>query len=432
MTSSGLSHSIVYVAGATISVGWGGSDIERRREFEAAWKDVLISRRIDSDGSVSAADHPRPADLEVAIRRAARVALETRDVWTIRGAAIADAESATIILSEQVDDRLSAVQGANGQKFSLGHELVSIDAQGAVLSYREPVDSVPPSAIDGRGTVPGGIRVGAFVVVDRSSGPAQRLGLRDSLIALMPYVEGFGGTPAPLRSLARIVAAAGRVLRVNRDDLDRVDVLLAGDRSTARRPMEIPGSSLANDKRDAQGEIGAALCYRAGAVAALDFMDDGVLLLLRSETGHAARLLDRSESELWRAADGVERIVAVERASREGSAGQTAEMHKVQARLEHQGLLASEPSWHVSEAATWVIDGESTVVLDLASPLAQPLVLEGSAAAVWVVLVRRGSIPRRRLIEEVASDYDIAPDLIASDIDSLLARLRSENLVARS
>lgn len=74
---------------------------------------------------------------------------------------------------------------------------------------------------------------------------------------------------------------------------------------------------------------------------------------------------------------------------------------------------------HADDLA-WVDDDERVVVVRLADPAADPLVLAGSAAVVWRAI---GDGPGRRseeVVAEVAAAYDLDPDVVADDVRSLL------------
>lgn len=66
-----------------------------------------------------------------------------------------------------------------------------------------------------------------------------------------------------------------------------------------------------------------------------------------------------------------------------------------------------------------------------------PLVMEGTAAAIWLELLDDGAHPRRAvreddMISSLAVGYDTAPEAIAHDVSSFLEQMRESGFLVRA
>lgn len=121
---------------------------------------------------------------------------------------------------------------AQRQSGYLTDELVAVDSTGVVTPYPKPLsivtrDRVKDQRVPSRpDTTPR--RLGALILLDR--GPAgtpttaARLGLVESMTALLPHTSGISSLPRPLHRLARAVAACGGAIRLRYSDADQVDL----------------------------------------------------------------------------------------------------------------------------------------------------------------------------------------------------------------
>jgi hypothetical protein len=76
-------------------------------------------------------------------------------------------------------------------------------------------------------------------------------------------------------------------------------------------------------------------------------------------------------------------------------------------------------------AASWrEIDGE-TILLDLES--SKYLGLNRSGTVLWSAIVHGSS--RQELIDRLATEFDIAPERAATDVDAFIASCRERNLL---
>ena len=91
--------------------------------------------------------------------------------------------------------------------------------------------------------------------------------------------------------------------------------------------------------------------------------------------------------------------------------------------------VVEEPVWRRSPDVAVVDHGERVVVLDLHDPqTASPLVMEGSAAAIW----RAWAEPRTTdlVVAAVALDFGLPATEVAADVRSFLTTLRDRGLAA--
>jgi hypothetical protein len=77
-----------------------------------------------------------------------------------------------------------------------------------------------------------------------------------------------------------------------------------------------------------------------------------------------------------------------------------------------------------NEIASSVIDGEATLI-HLTTRVYYAL--DGVGAEIWLAL--QAGTSRDRLIEELAPKYAVSQDAFVTDLDSLLAAMRAENLI---
>ncbi len=83
----------------------------------------------------------------------------------------------------------------------------------------------------------------------------------------------------------------------------------------------------------------------------------------------------------------------------------------------------------IGDDVAWTADASRVVALDLAQPGASPLVLESTSAVIWEEIAIRGPIEVDALLGLLAQTFDVQADEIRSDVDRLLAELRSRRLL---
>lgn len=256
----------------------------------------------------------------------------------------------------------------------------------------------------------------------------------------------FGAARSPLRSLARLLADA------------RVVTL----RSTAAEDVSAALGVLAAHAEHDAPEVfappapwpGTSPLHRTGAVDALCTASGRVVVFTAGRDGHRILSLDPEESAVWGGADApadsaggppldasgstAESVTLDTRAMAESghldagvpAAGPGTRTAAV-GRLRERGLLGAHPVWRIADDAAWAEHADTAVAMDLATPGAAPVALRDSAHSVWQVLVRRRAVARERLLSEIAEEYRVEEDVIAADVDALLATLERARLVVR-
>ncbi|MGN7861657.1 PqqD family peptide modification chaperone [Microbacterium sp. 22303] len=85
--------------------------------------------------------------------------------------------------------------------------------------------------------------------------------------------------------------------------------------------------------------------------------------------------------------------------------------------------------WRIADAVAWTTSGNDVVALDLESPTAHPITLQGTAAYIWEEITVSGPIATDPLIRNVADAYDVDEDVVRDDVITLLEELRDSRLV---
>jgi len=86
--------------------------------------------------------------------------------------------------------------------------------------------------------------------------------------------------------------------------------------------------------------------------------------------------------------------------------------------------------WRRSTAVAAVEHEDRVVALDLSSPAAPPVVLEGTAALIWHLLGEEDS--EVRLVGLVARAFQVHPAHVRADVHAFLLHLNDLGLVTRS
>ena len=94
-------------------------------------------------------------------------------------------------------------------------------------------------------------------------------------------------------------------------------------------------------------------------------------------------------------------------------------------------MAENDEIWSRSTLVAVVDEGARVVVLDLSDlQTARPLVLEGSAAAVWHALAEPGTA--RQVAAAVARDFGLPATEVEPDVQDFLASLRRRGLAVSS
>lgn len=80
------------------------------------------------------------------------------------------------------------------------------------------------------------------------------------------------------------------------------------------------------------------------------------------------------------------------------------------------------------ESTAVVEEADRVIVLELTRPESRPLVLEGTAAAIWHRI--DGARATDDIVRTLADELGISTDAIRSDVEDFLARLENELLLS--
>jgi hypothetical protein len=91
--------------------------------------------------------------------------------------------------------------------------------------------------------------------------------------------------------------------------------------------------------------------------------------------------------------------------------------------------VSEGPTWARADDVAWVEDDVRVVVLRLARLDAEPLLLDGPAAEVWLRLEE--PVGLEALVADLAHDFDGDPDVVRADVTAFLRDAESAGVVRR-
>ncbi|WP_136044432.1 PqqD family protein [Microbacterium sp. K41] len=251
-----------------------------------------------------------------------------------------------------------------------------------------------------------------------------------ALAMLVERSEALTALRTPLRTIAALLDAVGHPVVVRWSAAVSVDDVL-----DAVFDVAAPGGPI-RVAPEVETAVIATASVRVGGIFRGPFLDalalpEGRTAVLSAHLGGAhLRILDRTESAVWHAADGAPLGELLMRVGRLTAGRQAGVSHaEAMTTLHAEGLLREEPSWSVRATAAWVAEDERTTVLDLAAGPSRLLALDGSAHWIWTILAERSSLTERDLVDECARLFGVAADSIAADVRGLLEQLRNEGLL---
>lgn len=399
---------VLDVAGAVIAIEADRGDAARMAAFARGWADAGAPENAAVDRTLFVAEHLTTQDpgLRAAVFDAAREVLADRDVWAPEAALLVDGDRAVLVLGGAADAFSPGAR--HGDHVSLGRTLVAVDPLGTVRPCAAPVPTpdgiAAPSEIAGVPEAPARLRLAGILVPGEQATP---VALETALPILAEAAAPFPAARDPLRSLARLIE---RVAVVSVRSPEEEHVRIAARRDASPRPghREPPAAE------PLPGGPGEDRLHRSGAIDAL-VTEGGHVIVLMAEGGRCA-VLDTAESAVWTGVRG---------------AVPEPEISAARARLLERGLLSTDGSWRIADDVAWADHGASTVALDLRTPGAAPLALRDSAQSVWHVLVRGRAVRRQSLLAELSAQYGVEPEVVADDVDALLASLERARLVVR-
>jgi hypothetical protein len=81
-----------------------------------------------------------------------------------------------------------------------------------------------------------------------------------------------------------------------------------------------------------------------------------------------------------------------------------------------------------SPDVAWVDSGDRVVLVRLADPGLEPVVLEGTAAELWLALAEHPTL--EGLVGDVAARYEAPAEALAADVAAFVEDLRARGLLA--
>lgn len=442
---------LVSAVGAVVEIDGTPLDEAQRELVRAAWTDALLRGDRQADAVVSA--NPRNDDERMLSQLStdvtlAALAYRRGEVWMLHAAGLANERGHVVVLvAPSGTGKTTAARHLAARYAYVSDETVAIDSQGGVTAYRKPLSiippgggtkqQVPPSTFERGVQLSANLRLSKIVVLDRSEEAPEQplvepLDLAEALALLAPQSSYLCDTRAALRTVASIIAATGGAVRLRYREIDTIDALI--DDLIAAVPPDAPLLPAPRADRDEVDPGADADGHHRGTIIDALSLDDGRLALLQRESnGGHLRVLDGIAPALWRAAAGVERdrlrAAVIDAHGAPDDVDVDAVIDEAVSALEGEGLLARTRSWSISDDAAWTDADLRTTVLNLGALDAQPLVLEGSAHAIWGILADALALPQQKIIEACAAQFEIEPEVIADDVVSLLWRLHGEGLV---
>ncbi|WP_164232980.1 hypothetical protein [Microbacterium hydrocarbonoxydans] len=370
-----------------------------------------------------------------------------RSYWQLQAAALADTRGRVVAMvaldgSEQRD----VVEYFADRYCYVIDEAVGLDLHGRVVNCRTSrsgtTDSVPgTSACTPAGDQAVGRRLPTWlakiVVLDcDSESPAlptvEHLSLESALQALVPMSRGLRKLQAPLRTIEAVLAATGGAVRIRYRHPSTLSSSLADflEFEPPSRPARVRSES-AFGVVDLQASRGDRF-FRSAVLDALSLEFDKTAVLFAGTASDELRVLDKIESDVWRAASGSPRE-ALEAAWNMGGSQddrkRTGGLSEVLRGMVSGGLLSNDPAWRIGDAVAWTYSRDRVTVLNLEASSPQPIVLEGSAIIIWSIIAGNGSILQPRLIEECATSVGLDASVVTGDVVRVLHELHSRGVL---
>ncbi|MDR7184890.1 ABC-type cobalamin/Fe3+-siderophores transport system ATPase subunit [Microbacterium trichothecenolyticum] len=448
---------VIAALGVRVGIVCDGLDAESRAAVEEAWTDAATVGVADIEVAAESGGSIRSL-LSSLSQRVTLAAIEAQRgrLWMLHAAGIALPDGRVVALVGPSGRGKTTASRVLGEAYGyVSDETVAVDSSGRVHPYRKPLSIIEPGESEkaqrspsalGLGSLPdASLRLAGVVLLDRredvSGAVVSDVDLGDALEELVAQSSYLTNLPAPLRTIAALVASVGGVRRVSYADAAAlVSVLpeLAAEspsRPRVSEPVSLGHSAIA-------GPPASRVFRRVAPLDELQLADPDRLALLHVDADHAGtvRVLAGIAPALWRAADGVDLEALVAAAvSAYGAPGDQDATVAVEAAVDElvaAGVLkVSSPAgsagpalWRIHDDVAWTGESSRVVVLALANPAASPLALEGSAALIWIALAA-GPGHSDDIVARVAASAEVDGDAIRDDVESFLGTLRDQDLV---
>jgi len=309
---------LVEALGTTVRIDLAGQPDAHVRAVERAWQDaattgtelanIVAGHEIaDLTGLLS--------DLSQRVTLSA-IAARRGELWMLHAAGVALPDGRVVVFVGPSGQGKTTASRALGSTYGyVSDETVGIDGAGRVWPYRKPLsiierDAWPkvqraPSEVGLLPLPDSELRLGAIVLLDRRPDAAddpkvEIVDLGDALEELTAQSSQLAAMPAPLQSIASLVAAVGGVQRVTYREAASLVPLVPALAGRAPQAAEIAPELSA-------GRTGRPAAYHRTPVQdALALRDpDRIAVFQESETGYGMlRVVAGVAPALWRAADG--------------------------------------------------------------------------------------------------------------------------------
>ncbi len=88
------------------------------------------------------------------------------------------------------------------------------------------------------------------------------------------------------------------------------------------------------------------------------------------------------------------------------------------------------PEWRIRQDVSWTSHAGRVVALQLSSSGASPLILDGSAAAIWKIISDLGSATEPMIAHAVIEQFDVSRTDVGPPLTDFLERLEEARLIA--
>lgn len=313
---------LVAAVGAHVGIELGTVGGDMALTIREAWRDaategpepsVVVEPHVEGDASWM---------LSALSQAVTMAAIEARkgELWLLHAGGVALPDGRVVVFVGPSGRGKTTLAHSLGTVFGyVSDETVGIDDEGRVWPYRKPLsiieDPARPkvqraaSSLDLLPLPDVELRVAAIVLLDRHERSCDEpvvelVDLGDALVELVEQSSYLASMPAPLRSIARIVARAGGVQRVTYRDAETIQALIprlvSGSEAAATEPsMPVLAGA---------GEEPTLPSYFRGTpldAIALEDPDRIAVLQVDDEGRGVVRVLAGIAPALWRAASGV-------------------------------------------------------------------------------------------------------------------------------
>lgn len=87
------------------------------------------------------------------------------------------------------------------------------------------------------------------------------------------------------------------------------------------------------------------------------------------------------------------------------------------------------PRWRIGEGVSWTNQAGRIVALELSSAGASPLLLDGSAAAIWEIISDLGPATELTIANEVLVRFSVSREEVERSLADFLERLEAARLI---